>query len=155
MTVVDGICANCRKVDKKRESNEPYLFTAENLADPGPFPQPAEGPLPELTQFEEMLIARVHIYMEIRQHRGQQYKYRGHICNFLCDSGRIYDELPLLPRELNVLVPRPARSKDDPRVQRQFSKNYIVRRWAVLGCAKVVALLAKLPPRLSRYPYQR
>jgi hypothetical protein len=34
-----------------------------------------------------MLIARVHTYMEIRQHRGQQYKYRGHIYNFLCDSG--------------------------------------------------------------------
>jgi hypothetical protein len=118
MKVVDGVCANCRKVGKERESNEPYLFTAENLADPGPFPQPAEGPLSELTQFEEILIAWVHTCMEIRQHRGQQYKYRGHICNFLCNSGLIYDELPLLPRELNVLVLRPARSKDGPRVQR-------------------------------------
>jgi len=43
--------------------------------------------------------------MEIRQHRGQQYKYGGRICGFLCNTGRIYDELPLLPKELNVLVP--------------------------------------------------
>jgi len=71
LRVIDGVCANCTRVGRKKKPDEPYLFSAENLADPGPFPQPTEGPLPELTQFEEMLIARVHTYMEIRQHRGQ------------------------------------------------------------------------------------
>jgi uncharacterized protein DUF6570 len=49
--------------------------------------------LPVFTQFEEMLIARV----EVRQVRGQQYKYSGHVVNFLRNTGKIYDKLPLLP----------------------------------------------------------
>jgi len=111
LRLVEGVAQTVQRVDRKRESNELYLFIADNLTDPGHFPQPTEGLLPELTQFEEMLIARVHTYMEIRQHRGQQYKDSGHLCSFLCNTGRIYDELLLLPRELNVLVLRPARSK--------------------------------------------
>ena len=54
--------------------------------DPGPLPQG----LPVLTTVEEMLIARVHVFMEVHQVRGQQYKYSGHVCNFLRDVGKIY-----------------------------------------------------------------
>jgi hypothetical protein len=45
--------------------------------------------LPELTQVEEMLIARVHVHVQVFQHRGQQYHYRGHVINFMRDVGRL------------------------------------------------------------------
>jgi hypothetical protein len=35
--------------------------------------------LPELTQVEEILILRVHIFIQVRLVRGQQYRYQGHI----------------------------------------------------------------------------
>jgi len=35
--------------------------------------------LSTLTQIEEMLIARVHVYVEIQQIRGQQYRYSGSV----------------------------------------------------------------------------
>ena len=37
--------------------------------------------LPALTQTEEMLIPRVHVFNEVRQVKGQQYIYKGHIIN--------------------------------------------------------------------------
>jgi hypothetical protein len=48
---------------EKRKSNKSYIFGAKNLADPGPFPQRAEDPLPELAQFDEMSITRLHTYL--------------------------------------------------------------------------------------------
>ena len=71
---------------QKRAEDEPELFSKENLMDPGSV---AEHLL-ALTQVEEMLIARVHVYVEARQIRGQQYKYTGHVVNFLRDVGKVY-----------------------------------------------------------------
>jgi hypothetical protein len=62
--------------------------------------------LPKLTRIEEMLIARVHVFIEVRKVRGQQYHYRGHVVNFLRETGRVYDRLPLLPRDLEVILLR-------------------------------------------------
>ncbi|KOS39091.1 hypothetical protein ACN38_g10077 [Penicillium nordicum] len=47
--------------------------------------QPDEMPLmlPELTQVEEILISRVHVFIEVRLIRGQQYRYQGHVIHFL------------------------------------------------------------------------
>jgi hypothetical protein len=84
-----GICARCKRVDR---NNDVYKFSAANNMHPGEMPD-----LPELSQTEEMLIARVHVFIEVRRVRGQQYKYSGHIVNFLRDVGRVYDSLPLLP----------------------------------------------------------
>jgi hypothetical protein len=87
--------------------------------------------LPELSQTEEMLIARVHVSVdsvEVCRVRGQQYKYSGHIVNFLRDTGRVYDTLPLLPRNLEVIILRPANTSGDPRLQRQFIRDFRVRR---------------------------
>ncbi|KAJ5894970.1 hypothetical protein N7495_006661 [Penicillium taxi] len=83
MNVKDNICARCRKVDL--DATQCHLFSKENNMHPGQLPT-----LPELTQVEEMLIARVHVFMEVRLVRGQQFKYRGHIVNFLRDIGKVF-----------------------------------------------------------------
>ena len=54
--------------ETKRAEDEPELFSKDNLMDPGSVPEH----LPALTQVEEMLIARVHVFLEVRQTRGQQ-----------------------------------------------------------------------------------
>ncbi|KAF2706208.1 hypothetical protein K504DRAFT_438267, partial [Pleomassaria siparia CBS 279.74] len=120
----DNICTACVKIDKDLDEDEPYLFSAANNLDPGSVP----SRLPPLTQIEEMLIARVQCFVEVRQVRGIQYKYRGHICNFLSNTAKVYNRLPLLPADLDIIILRPANSRDDPRMERQFRDNYRVRR---------------------------
>ena len=71
MELQGGVCRRCQKDDAKRNTNvdsqqEPRLFSDENFTDPGEMPVN----LPPLTQVEEMLIARVHTFIEVRQHRG-------------------------------------------------------------------------------------
>ncbi|EED14419.1 hypothetical protein TSTA_106280 [Talaromyces stipitatus ATCC 10500] len=66
MKLRDGVCDRCRRVDRGQMI---FLYSPGNNMDPGDVP----AFLPELTQTEEMLIARVHVHMEIRQIRGQQY----------------------------------------------------------------------------------
>jgi hypothetical protein len=102
--------------------------------DPGDMPD-----LPVLTQVEEMLIARVHVFMEVRQVRGQQYKYKGHVVNFLRDTGRVYNKLPLLPSDLEVILLRPSNSSTDPRLNRQFIRDFRVRRGSCYGMASLLA----------------
>ena len=95
MKLFEGVCDRCVRV---HQSNKPYLFTPENNADVGFVPEH----LPQLTDFEEMLIARVHVHLQVWQVKGQQYKYKSHIVNFMQNTPKVYDKLPLLPAELNV-----------------------------------------------------
>jgi hypothetical protein len=60
--------------------------------------------------------------VKIRQVRGQQYKYKGHIINFLRDTGRVYKILPLLPQNLDIVILRPFNTAD-PRLSRQFVRD--------------------------------
>jgi hypothetical protein len=118
-----GVCRRCVYHDRSKGAEDPFYFSAENNLDPGPTPTG----LPQLTQLEEMLIARVHVYVEVRQVRGVQYKYSGHIVNFLRDTGRIYAKLPLLPRDLDIIILRPSNADDDERLRRQFTRDFKVR----------------------------
>ena len=70
----------------------------ENLADSGPLTLDL---LPELSRFEEMLIARVGSIVE--------YKCSGHIGSFICNTGRIYDELPFFSKAVDILFLWPVR----------------------------------------------
>ena len=97
----DNVCSYCIKVDRDIPPHEPQLFTASNSMDPGLIS--GEAILPKLSQVEELLIARVHCFVEVRKVRGQQYKYRGHMVNFLNNTGKVYDTLPLLPEQLDFL----------------------------------------------------
>ena len=114
MELQGGVCRRCQKDDAKRNTNvdsqqEPRLFSDENFTDPGEMPVN----LSPLTQVEEMLIARVHTFIEVRQHRGQQFKYRGHVCNFMANVENACLKLPRLPKDLEILILRPSRSNAD------------------------------------------
>ncbi|KAM4063873.1 ATP-dependent DNA helicase PIF1 [Hirsutella rhossiliensis] len=126
MVLVNDVCSACRRrdADGKRQPHEPFLFSEENNLDLGSVP----NELPELSQVEEMLIARVHVHIQVFQYRGQQYKYRGHVINFLRDIGHVYTQLPLLPRELDIIIIRPRDSTNQPHVVRQFRRQFRVRQ---------------------------
>ncbi|KAM4064195.1 ATP-dependent DNA helicase PIF1 [Hirsutella rhossiliensis] len=73
---------------------------------------------------EEMLIARVHVHVKVLQVRGAQYKYRGHVVHFLRNVGRLFEELPVLPEELDIVLLRPPNMEGDPRFQQQFARDF-------------------------------
>ena len=106
MKLKDGVCDRCIRVDQRRSVDEPFLYSAANQMDPGDLPPD----LPEVTQVEEMLIARVHIFMEVRRVRGQQYKYSGHVVSFLQNVAQVYRQLPRLPRDLDIIMLKPSNS---------------------------------------------
>lgn len=81
---------------------------------------------------EEMLIARVHVHVKVLQVRGAQYKYRGHVVHFLRNVGRLFEELPLLPEELDIILLRPPNIEGDPCFQQQFARDFQVRRSCLL-----------------------
>jgi hypothetical protein len=120
----DGICARCYRKDEKRGPEEPYFFSVDNQLDFGPVPTQ----LPQLTPSEESLIARVHVHVNIMLVRGQQYKYRGHVVHFLREVGLVYNQLPLLPQELNTVLLRPANTSSHANLSRQFTRQFRVRR---------------------------
>ncbi|KAK8202365.1 hypothetical protein IWZ01DRAFT_487052 [Phyllosticta capitalensis] len=94
-----GVCARYSRRDANIGKDMPHMYSDANSLDPGEFPIDAD--LPELTQVEEMLIARVHV--KVQQVQGAQYSYRGHVINFLCDTGRLYNQLPLRKRGIRPL----------------------------------------------------
>jgi hypothetical protein len=97
--------------------------------DPGVVP----AYLPELTQVEEMVIARAHVQMLVKRVRGHQYHYTGHCVTFLQNIVRTVDVLPNLPSELDIVLLRPPeRLADDTRYRRQFRTDFRVRRGCIL-----------------------
>ncbi|EXU94892.1 PIF1-like helicase [Metarhizium robertsii] len=123
----DGLCARCCWKDDKRGPGEPYFFSVDNQLDFGSVP----NQLPQLTPTEESLIARVHVHVNIMLVRGQQYKYRGHVVHFLREVGLVYNQLPLLPQELNTVLLRPANTSSHANLSRQFTRQFRVRRQPV------------------------
>jgi hypothetical protein len=132
LRVSNNECDVCRK-DRINSDCIPDwvpLYGAANDMDAGSMPLE----LPALTRTEEMLIARVHVFMEVRQYRGVQYKYRGHVCHFAVNSGRVFSRLPVLPEELDILIlkPPPVPGEDEEAINRQFRKDWKVRRQVVM-----------------------
>lgn len=64
------------------------------------------------TIVKEMLIARVYIQVKCFQIRRQQQSYRGYVVSFLKDIVQVYNKLPLIPADLNVVVLKPADADD-------------------------------------------
>jgi ATP-dependent DNA helicase PIF1 len=132
MALKEGICHRCflRDTDNRKRSVAPFLMSAENNMDPGTIP----GHLPELTQVEEMVIARAHIQLLVKRVRGHQYHYTGHCVTFLQNIVRTVDVLPNLPEELDIVLLRPPENlADDTRYQQQFRTDFRVRRGCVLA----------------------
>jgi ATP-dependent DNA helicase PIF1 len=117
-----GICSRCRG----QQSNP---WTALNNGDVGSVPDY----LPALTEIEEMLIARAHVHVQVRQVKGQQFKYTGHTVIFMQNTSKIYDKLPLLASELDIILLKPASNMvgDTRAINEQFQRAFRVRRRCV------------------------
>jgi hypothetical protein len=59
--MADGICKRCHDKDDKKRQDEPLFFSAENKLDFGTVPPQ----LPQLEPLEELLIARVHVSVNV------------------------------------------------------------------------------------------
>jgi hypothetical protein len=80
MRLSKGVCLGCRnRVKKNTVRLECLFFSAEKHLDFGDVPDF----LPPLTLVEEQLSARVHVHVDVGLFRGQQYKYKGHVINFV------------------------------------------------------------------------
>jgi hypothetical protein len=77
MDLKSDVCHRCFNRDKGNKT--PFLMSAENEMDLGEIP----AYLPELTQVEEMIIARSHVQMMVHRYRGHQYHYSGHCVSFM------------------------------------------------------------------------
>ena len=74
-----GICRACIKdADSLKDLTLFSLFGKSNGLNLGPVP----SFLSILTAVEELLIARVYIYLQVVRIRGQQHCYTGHVCCF-------------------------------------------------------------------------
>jgi hypothetical protein len=80
MKLIDGRCGRCRGSERRR-----LWFASGNNLDLGAVPDH----LPELNDVEEMLIARAHVHVQVRQIRGQQYQYSGHTVCFMQNTQKI------------------------------------------------------------------
>jgi hypothetical protein len=120
-------CARCRKSTK---------WTAANAMYPGPDPSSPGVNLPGLTQMEEMMLAPIHVLLQVWQVRGGQTKYTGHICNFFRDVGEFHNRVPRLPEECDIILLRrrnrdgefeqAANSYEDFRVRRDRIHQWLI-----------------------------
>lgn len=74
----------------------------------------------------------MHCFVEVRQVRSQQYKYRGRICNFLTNTRKIYNTSPLLPEDLQITI-RPKNFKDNECTANQVRNDFNIRKDAIKG----------------------
>lgn len=116
------VCKACRIQDgkAKRRDDEPFLYSAENNMDPGDIPEH----LATLTPMEEMIIARAHVYMQIKRQRGLQYSYAGHCVTF---TVKLFSELPRLPHVVDIVLRPPERLAGQAQYTRQFRAEFRVR----------------------------
>jgi len=109
MALKDTVCHRCYLRDPK--DRRPYLMSAENEMDPGS----VADILPELTQVEEMIIARSHVQMVLFRYRGHQYHYSGHCVSFMQNTVKTVTVLPTLPADLDIVLVRPPDTGQNPR----------------------------------------
>ena len=74
------------------------------------------------------MIARAYIHIQIKYTRGYQYFYKKHIISFLQNVTKIFNILPLLPKEFDIVIIRPPNTKNNDRIRRQFIKNIKIRK---------------------------
>ena len=122
-TSIGPMCMRCL-----REGSN-HRFSATNHMDPGIQPHVLE----DLTQVEEMFIARASPILQVMHAIGGQYKYRGHTISF---PQEIKDVVKTLPRHINNLdLMVVVREKG----HQGSSYNFIVRKKRVMD-----ALLSKV-----------
>ncbi|KID78675.1 ATP-dependent DNA helicase PIF1 [Metarhizium guizhouense ARSEF 977] len=125
MRISNGVCGACLRRDMNLQGGAPFLFSKDNNMDPGVVPEC----LRDLTQMEEMVIAKAHCHMIVKRVRGHQYHYTGHAVCFWQSSVTFIDALPSRPQHVDIVLLRPhgARMGED-RYKRQFKNDFRVRR---------------------------
>jgi hypothetical protein len=113
------VCNRCRQEKGKNR------FSTLNNMDPGP--QPEE--LANLTQVEEMLIARVSPILQVTHATGGQYKYKGHTISFPQNIEHVSNILPHTIDNLPIIIVR-------RRDQRGTNYNFTVNRDRVYKALK-------------------
>ena len=106
----------------------PSLFGKSNRLNLGPTP----GFLPILTAVEELLIARVYVYLQVVYIRGQQHRYTSYVCCFGQNTLKTWRQLLRLPSKLNILVIRPAAVKGGEYLSWWFTKWYTIRYFIIV-----------------------
>ena len=90
-------CTRC-----KRDKGVPTRYSQANDMDPRAVPQCLQN----LSQVEEMLIARICPIMSVhRKHSGQR-GYKGHVINFPQDIKEFLSKLPCNVSDLPILIVR-------------------------------------------------
>ena len=98
MRLKDSIC-DCCNISRDKGNKSPYIMSNENEMAPGEVPEH----LPKLSQVEEMLISHAYVHLEARWVHGHQYQYTGHTVCFMNNTTKLYNTLPLLSHQLNLL----------------------------------------------------
>ncbi|KID81516.1 ATP-dependent DNA helicase PIF1 [Metarhizium guizhouense ARSEF 977] len=125
MGLLHGVCRACLKRDRNLQAGEPFLFSRENNMDPGIVPDC----LRDLTQMEEMVIAKAHCHMIMKRVRGHQYHYTGHAVCFWQSNVTFIDVLPSRAQHVDVVLLRPHGARmGEERYKRQFKNEFRVRR---------------------------
>ena len=123
--IKDIICQRC-----KNDKTYPKKFSKENEMIPSKVPEE----LKNLTQIEEMLIARVFPLINIYHKPRGQRAYKGHVIYFHNDVQKIVKILPNLLS--NVPVIKITQSN------KEFSKEFRVRKkivlHALIGCKNII-----------------
>ena len=89
------VCNRCQ-----RDKHNPKLFSPENDMDPGSVP-PC---LKDMTQIEELLIARACPIMTVYHKHGGQLGYSGHVLNLPQNIQQFINKLPVRVNDLPVLT---------------------------------------------------
>ena len=89
------MCSRC-----SRDKKSPKKFSCENCTIPSPIPQE----LCDLTQVEEMLIARALPIMRVYIKPGGQRGYSGHCINLPQNVTELATTLPRYPKDLAVII---------------------------------------------------
>ena len=121
---IDVYKAYVRDTKSLKNPSEPFLFSDANNINLGAIPKY----LPTLTKVKKIIIARVHVHLQVARVRGQQYQYTKYIICFGQNTPKTQRQLPLLPIELNILIIRPTTSKGNHQLYKQFYKRFTIRR---------------------------
>ena len=131
MQLDNGICHNCTLCDSKAKmkDRQPFLMSTDNNMDAGN----CYSGLPELSQMEEMCIACAHVHMQLKHVHGHQYHYTGHCVSFMQSNIKFFDTLPLLPKDVNIILLQPWNSSmQDPQYHQQFEHDFWVHKGVIL-----------------------
>ena len=114
------VCSRC-----SRDKKNPKKFSKENMMVPTAVPMELQN----LTQIEEMLIARALPIMSVFIKPGGQRAYSGHCINFPQDIRQLASTLPHYPKDLSIIVVRMKGKENtfkDVRVRKQKVQDALV-----------------------------